>query len=178
MQQRSNQLKELRRAGAAGGGGAAQGPAGGGGGGNRKMRRQMQRQGIEGMEPVNATRVIIQTAENELVFEGPEVIAVSQGGLKVYQVIGEPEVRELGSTLGSEVCDGALTAEELADLGITGDGDVDDNAAVPSLQAPGEIPEGDIKIVMEQTGKSHAEAKQALEDANGDLAQAIVSLLS
>ena len=38
------------------------------------------------------------------------------------------------------------------------------------------IPESDIKLVMEQTGKSHAEAKKALEETNGDIAEAILKL--
>ena len=40
----------------------------------------------------------------------------------------------------------------------------------------GGISEEDIKIVSEKTGKSQKEAKKALEDANGDLAQAINNL--
>lgn len=38
------------------------------------------------------------------------------------------------------------------------------------------ISEDDIKQVMEKTGKSKEEAKEALEQANGDLAEAILNL--
>ncbi len=38
------------------------------------------------------------------------------------------------------------------------------------------VKEEDIKIVMEKTGKNAAEAKKALESANGDIAEAIVNL--
>ena len=38
------------------------------------------------------------------------------------------------------------------------------------------IPEEDIKMVAEQTGKSEEEAKKALEECNGDLAEAIQKL--
>jgi len=38
------------------------------------------------------------------------------------------------------------------------------------------IPEEDIKLVAEQTGKSEEEAKTALEESNGDLAEAIQNL--
>ena len=38
------------------------------------------------------------------------------------------------------------------------------------------ILEEDIKTVMEKTGYGFKEAKKALEDANGDLAEAILSL--
>ncbi len=39
-----------------------------------------------------------------------------------------------------------------------------------------EITEEDIKLVVEQTGKSTDEAKKALEEADGDLAKAILKL--
>ncbi len=39
-----------------------------------------------------------------------------------------------------------------------------------------EISEEDIKQVMEKTSSSHDEAKKALQDSNGDLAEAILSL--
>jgi len=38
------------------------------------------------------------------------------------------------------------------------------------------IPEADIKLVAEQTGKTVEEARKALEDTSGDLAKAILSL--
>ena len=34
----------------------------------------------------------------------------------------------------------------------------------------------DIQLVMDQTGKSEEEAKKALEDSNGDIAEAILKL--
>jgi len=39
-----------------------------------------------------------------------------------------------------------------------------------------EIPKDDIKLVVEQTGKSEEEAAKALEEANGDIAEAIMKL--
>jgi nascent polypeptide-associated complex subunit alpha len=36
--------------------------------------------------------------------------------------------------------------------------------------------EEDIKLIMDQTGKTKEEAKQALEEANGDIANAILKL--
>ncbi len=39
-----------------------------------------------------------------------------------------------------------------------------------------EIPQGDIDLVAEQTGKSKAEAKKALEETKGDIAEAIMKL--
>jgi len=39
-----------------------------------------------------------------------------------------------------------------------------------------EIPQSDIDLVSEQTGKSKEEAKKALEKTNGDIAEAILLL--
>jgi nascent polypeptide-associated complex subunit alpha len=39
-----------------------------------------------------------------------------------------------------------------------------------------EIPQSDIDLVAEQTGKSKDEAKKALEETKGDIAEAIVKL--
>ena len=52
---------------------------------------------------------------------------------------------------------------------------VGDAKEVPKEQ---EIPSDDIKLVMEQTGVSEEEARKALKNTNGDLAEAIVSLSS
>ncbi|HII00946.1 TPA: nascent polypeptide-associated complex protein [Methanosarcinaceae archaeon] len=41
-----------------------------------------------------------------------------------------------------------------------------------------DIPEDDIKLVMEQTGASEEEAREALKNSTGDLAEAIVALSS
>jgi len=45
-----------------------------------------------------------------------------------------------------------------------------------SLGTTPEINEDDIKTVMEQTGKSKEECQKAIEDAEGDLAEAIMNL--
>jgi len=39
-----------------------------------------------------------------------------------------------------------------------------------------EIPQGDIDLVAEQTGKSKEEAKKALKETKGDIAEAILKL--
>jgi nascent polypeptide-associated complex subunit alpha len=41
-----------------------------------------------------------------------------------------------------------------------------------------EIPEDDVRLVMEQTGASKEDAHEALKNAKGDLAEAIMSLAS
>jgi nascent polypeptide-associated complex subunit alpha len=41
-----------------------------------------------------------------------------------------------------------------------------------------EIPDDDVRLVAEQTGVSESDARKALEQANGDLAEAILALSS
>ena len=41
-----------------------------------------------------------------------------------------------------------------------------------------EIPKGDIELVAKQTGKNLQEAKKALEETKGDIAEAIIKLTS
>jgi len=43
-------------------------------------------------------------------------------------------------------------------------------------ESDSKINQEDIRTVMEKTGKSESEAKEALEKTNGDLAEAILSL--
>lgn len=42
----------------------------------------------------------------------------------------------------------------------------------------GAIPEEDIKLVMEQTGADYEEAKKALEENDGEPAEAIIAIMS
>ena len=47
---------------------------------------------------------------------------------------------------------------------------------VKPLQAQEATLDNDIKLVMEQTGKSAEEARKALKETNGDIAEAILKL--
>ncbi len=58
---------------------------------NRQMRRKMKSQGIEGMEPIEAKKVIIETDTGNIVIESPQVIKLVQQGMEIYQVIGKAE---------------------------------------------------------------------------------------
>lgn len=69
---------------------------------NPRMMRQLQRQLTQGMEEIPALEVIIRTAEKEYHFKEPAVTAMEVAGQKTYQVIGEPEVRPLGSAIPEE----------------------------------------------------------------------------
>lgn len=57
---------------------------------------------------------------------------------------------------------------------VTG-GKITEKALVPEEKKPS-IPEEDVRLVADQTGRSLEEAKQALEESGGDLAKAILLL--
>jgi nascent polypeptide-associated complex subunit alpha len=126
---------------------------GGGGGGlnPRKMKQMMEQMGID-MEDIDAEEVIIRTPDEELYFTDAEVQLMEAQGQKTYQVVGEPESRERGADSGGEAA---------AD-----DGGSDD----------GGIPDDDVELVAMRADVGEDEAREALENADGDLAAAVERL--
>ncbi|SEK67521.1 nascent polypeptide-associated complex protein [Haloferax larsenii] len=122
---------------------------GGGGMNPRKMKQMMKQMGIDVTE-LDAEEVVIKTADEELVFTDAQVTRMDAQGQETYQIVGEPETRELGA--GDE---GGDDADADADAGI---------------------PEDDIEIVAQRAGASKDEAREALEAEGGDLAAAIARL--
>ncbi|MGB9932763.1 nascent polypeptide-associated complex protein [Haloarcula amylolytica] len=128
---------------------------GGGGGMNpRKMKQMMEQMGID-MEDIDAQEVIIRTPDEELVFDDAEVQLMEAQGQKTYQVVGEPESRELGSGEGS-----AAAAE--------GDSDESDSSSG--------VDEDDVELVAMRAGVDEDTAREALEANDGDLADAVDEL--
>ncbi len=125
---------------------------GGGGGGldPRKMKQMMEQMGID-MEDIDAEEVVIRTPDEELVFTDAEVQLMEAQGQKTYQVVGDPESRDRGEG-GDEP---ALEADEEADDGV---------------------PEEDVELVSMRAGVDEAAAREALEEADGDLAAAVERL--
>lgn len=125
--------------------------------GSRQMRRKMTQQGID-MEPVDATRVIIEGAEKSLIIEQPEVIKMKQAGQEIYQIIGQ--------------------AEEVSPESIS----IESDETILELE-PGEesevkptITENDIMLVATQANVDKKEAESILKECNGDIAKAILLL--
>jgi nascent polypeptide-associated complex subunit alpha len=124
----------------------------------------MKKQGIEGMDMIEAKRVIIETEDKLLVFRQPQVVAVSQSGVTAYQVIGEPEEMEPGSiALGED--------EESFDDPIE-EGSADATPLAVTIK-----PE-DIDLVSMQANVSKDVAEKELKATNGDLAKAIINLMN
>jgi nascent polypeptide-associated complex subunit alpha len=121
----------------------------------RQMKMMMKRLGMT-TEPIdNVEEVIIRTREQEHVIEKPEVTLLTVQGVRTYQVVGDAKVRPRSVS---------STAEE---------------GGVPATAAgPGGPPDEDIRLVMDQTGVSRPEAIEALEQAGGAPAEAILALLS
>lgn len=103
----------------------------------RKMQKMMKRMGIQ-QKDIDATEVIIKTEDKELIFKEPQVAKVNMMGQETYQVIGNPQEKE--------------------------------------IETEPDITEDDIKTVAEQASCSKEKAQEALEENDGDLAQAILSL--
>jgi nascent polypeptide-associated complex subunit alpha len=100
----------------------------------RDMKNAMKRLGIQQQE-IEATEVIIKTADKELVFQNPEVSKVNMMGQETWQIVGKPMER----------------SREL-------------------------FTDDDVKTVMQQSNVTEEEAKSALQESNGDLAEAILNL--
>jgi nascent polypeptide-associated complex subunit alpha len=123
----------------------------------RQMQMAMRRLGMT-TEPVDdVEEVIIRTKDKEHVFHAPEVTILQVQGVKTYQVVGEPEVRTRTAGSGSTAPTGAASA---------------------APAAPSGPPEEDIQLVMEQANVDHAAAVEALNDSDGQPAEAILHLLS
>ena len=146
------------------------GPSGGKGKGgtSRAMRRKLQSQGIDNMENIESNRVIIKCADKEIIIENPQVIRLKQQGVTIHQIIGEPIEREL--TYGEE----EILTETVEE---TTDKETDEEIIEEDI-SDSAINQQDVKLVASQANVSEQEAKKALEDADGDLARAILNLQS
>ena len=115
----------------------------------RKLQQMMEQMGID-LDELDAEEVVIRTADEELVFTDAQVTRMDAQGQQTYQVVGDPEVRERGADASGEV-----EADASGDPG----GDA--------------IPDSDVAIVAERAGVGEADAREALAEADGDLAAAI-----
>ena len=129
---------------------------GGGGGGlnPRKMKQMMEQMGID-MDDIDAEEVIIRTPDEELYFSDAEVQLMEAQGQKTYQVVGEPETRERGAEGSGETTDDSASA------------DADDGS---------DIPDDDVELVAMRADVGEDDAREALENADGDLAAAVERL--
>ncbi|HYM40262.1 MAG TPA: nascent polypeptide-associated complex protein [Thermoplasmata archaeon] len=114
----------------------------------RQMRQAMKRMGIEQEELAGVEEVVIRTADKEYVIRGAAVTAITAQGQKIWQVIGEPIVRDRADVKKAEVPAASTISEE------------------------------DVALVAEKAGVSEDEARKALEECGGEPAEAIIRLMS
>jgi len=106
----------------------------------------MQRMGMNMDNVSDVEQVIIRTADKDIVIDEPEVAILQVQGQKMYQVIGGQVSEQAPSARGTTV------------------------PAKPTFS------EEDVQLVADQTGKSLDKAREALKEAEGDLAKAILLL--
>ena len=151
---------------------------GGGGMDPRKLQQMMEQMGID-MEDIDAEEVIIRTPDEELVFTDAEVQLMAAQGQKTYQVVGEPESRKPGESAGTAAAGASETSEASE---TTAESDEARAAAEEPDDAdeadtgPVSISEGDVELVAMRAGVDEDTARQALEDNDGDLADAVDQL--
>jgi nascent polypeptide-associated complex subunit alpha len=117
----------------------------------KQLQKQMRAMGIDVQDIEDVKQVIIRTATREIVFNDAQVTVMDARGMKSYQVVGTPEERPI-----QQAAIGAQSPE--------------------APQGPVEIPDADIMLVAQQAKVSRDVAKKALEEAKGDLAEAIMKL--
>jgi nascent polypeptide-associated complex subunit alpha len=121
------------------------------------MELMMRRMGMTTEEVRDVEEVVVRTKTKEHVFRAPEVTILTVQGVRTYQVVGTPEIRSRSAAAPSTVPGAAP-------------------AAAPT--APSGPPEEDIRLVMEQANVSREEAIEALFQAKGAPAEAILMILS
>jgi nascent polypeptide-associated complex subunit alpha len=105
----------------------------------QQLKKMMDRMGIKSSE-IDANRVIIESAEGDIIIEEPQVILIEAQGTKSFQISGN-------------------VSQKQKDM--------------PKV----EISDDDIKMVKEQSGVDDEElVREALEESNGNIAEAILKL--
>ena len=123
----------------------------------KQMKAAMKRQGIDMDSLDGVEKVVVLTRDKEIVFDRPEVTTISAQGTMTYQVVGTPKERSRSAASAS----GDVSGEDLVE-------------AIASAK----YSEDDVELVMGQTGASEDDVRAALESCNGEVAEAIMKLIS
>ena len=123
----------------------------------KQMKAMMRKQGIDMDTIEGVEEVIVRTRDKEIIFRRPDVTTISAQGTVTYQVVGKPEER-------------ARTG------GVAAATEGDEEVSVPAPAAL--YSEDDVGLVMAQTGVSDEQARAALDGCNGEVAEAIMKLIS
>ncbi|MFA6048708.1 MAG: nascent polypeptide-associated complex protein [Candidatus Micrarchaeia archaeon] len=113
----------------------------------RQMQKLMNQMGIKNVD-VPAKRVVIEKEDGSQIVVSPaSVVMVEMQGSQSFQISGTVSEQAAGATGG-----------------------------VAGAGSAGAAAEGDVEIIMRETGASKEKAQAALDNAGGDLAQAILDL--
>jgi nascent polypeptide-associated complex subunit alpha len=127
----------------------------------RQMALMMRKMGIEMRDIPDVQEVIVRTPVKEYRFLKPSVSVMKAQGSETWQVQGKPQAVDRATAPAAPVP--LPPAPTLP-------------SAEPPIPTNTPIPEEDVRMVMEQTGKDAATARKALESSGGDIAEAIVKL--
>jgi nascent polypeptide-associated complex subunit alpha len=119
---------------------------------SREMAQMMRRLGMTSDPIPDVEEVVIRTRSKEHVFQKPEVTILTVQGVRSYQIVGQPVVRPRGAE--------------------------GPRSAAGTVPAPTGPPEEDVRLVMEQANVSREEALEALLQAKGEPAEAIMKILT
>jgi len=112
----------------------------------RQMQQAMKKMGIKQTNINNAKEVVIRTADKEIVLTNVEVVCVDMQGSRSYQISGDEEIRELGSTAGPVSAAATFPAEDI-ELVMSQSG-CDRERAIKALEdAKGQPAEAILKIM-------------------------------
>lgn len=114
----------------------------------KRLQAMMRQMGIEVEDIDDVQEVIIKTPTREIVFRDATVSKMTAQGSTTWQIAGTPEER--AATGGS---------------------------SEPAAPVKLEVSEEDVDLVAQQANVSKDVARKALEDANGQPAEALVKLL-
>jgi nascent polypeptide-associated complex subunit alpha len=113
------------------------------------MKQMMRKYGMNIDEISDIEEIVIRTSSLEYVFKEAEVTIIDIQGQKTFQIVGEPEVFEKDSSKS--------------------------DAGTPKPVS--RIPQADIDLVAQQANVSTDEARAALEECDGNPAEAIMKLM-
>jgi nascent polypeptide-associated complex subunit alpha len=116
---------------------------------NRDLQRQMKRMGMNVDQIDDVETVTIKTPTRIITIPQPQVSLMKMGGQQIFQIVGSYEEEAVKAST------------EVEDVEVS---------------KPIDVKPEDIQLVAQQAGVPLEQAEQALKDANGDLARAILSL--
>ena len=117
----------------------------------KKMQAMMKQMGMAQTE-IDANRVIIECDDKNIIIDNPSVVKINMQGQENFQISGDISEQEAESEEG--VTEGA---EPLAE------------------QSEEDTSNEDIQTLIEKANCTEEQAKEALEKADGDLTEAMLS---